>query len=64
MDELRVGEDCTVTDLRTGTSHRGIITYLEPDATGGPDSKVQVTYDDGRRVRVGPGFVTLIGDEA
>ena len=40
-----------VTDLRTGTQHRGSVSEV------GGDGKLVVEYDDGTTVRVGRGFV-------
>lgn len=59
MDELEVGDGVTVTDLRTGKRHHGVIEALHPDPFRGPDSRVIVRYDSGALVRVGPSFVRL-----
>lgn len=40
-----------VTDLRTGTQHRGSVSEV------GGDGKLVVEYDDGTIIRVGRGFV-------
>jgi hypothetical protein len=64
MDELSLGDRVTVTDLRRGTKHDGTIVALCPDETGGANSRVEVAYDSGVVVRVGPGFVALhMGEE-
>lgn len=59
-DEMRgsEGEPCTVTDLRTGTTHNGTVQKWD-DAT----KKADVLYSDGTLVRVGYSFVTLAGGE-
>jgi len=59
MDEVRTGDRCTVTDLRTGLQHIGTVraTHQESD-------KVDVEYDTGRLVRVGLTFVQVHGDDS
>lgn len=66
FDECKPGDTCTVTDLRTGTTHHGKILRLMPDKTRGPDSRVIVRYDGAGAptVSVDPGFVTLDVGEA
>lgn len=63
MDEIELGDDVLVTDLQTGKTYEGRVVALHPDATGGPDSKVDVEYTSGRLVRVGPSFITLKSGE-
>ena len=59
-DELRgsEGERCIVTDLRTGTQHKGTVVRWDDEA-----QRAEVKYDSGVTVRVGHGFVSLIGEE-
>jgi len=60
-DELRgsEGERCKVTDLRTGTINPGVVQKWNDET-----QRTDVLYDDGRLVRVGYSFVSLIGDES
>lgn len=55
MDEVEIGDACTVADLQTGKIHTGKV-IAKHDAS----RKVDVEYSSGRQVRVGVGFVSLL----
>lgn len=64
LDEIDVGDEVTVTDLRDGEKHKGIVLAVLPGGTKKtPDpseDRVLVQYDHNSVVvRVAPNFVTL-----
>jgi hypothetical protein len=49
--KVNINDRVKVTDLRTGTVHRGVVVGIE-------GAKYLVRYDSGVTVRVGEGFVS------
>ncbi len=59
LDELHVGDQCKVTDLRRGETVEGVIVELHP----GEPRDVVVKTTGGRTFGVNHGFVSLFGEE-
>ena len=59
-DEMRgsEGKKCVVTDLQTAKRYDGVVREWDDDS-----KKAVVELSSGRSVRVGYGFVELVGEE-